>query len=183
MKTSERIGFYPLARKLFGKSWLQRNIPASADSIGYTDIPDSYYFDDKTADWTASRITKRTLSRVIADDIISRRRSNYLYLHNSLQDVEGVHLLFQTLPPWVCPLVFPLVVSDRRRWVAELHMRGIAAIAWWAGYHRELRWEEFTEARFLKDRLLVLPIHQDLDQLHMRFIEMCVRNIVQLVSK
>jgi dTDP-4-amino-4,6-dideoxygalactose transaminase len=62
-------------------------------------------------------------------------------------------------------------------------MRGIAAIAWWAGYHRELRWEEFTEARFLKDRLLVLPIHQDLDQLHMRFIEMCVRNIVQLVSK
>ena len=67
--------------------------------------------------------------------------------------------------------------------VAELNMRGIAAIAWWAGYHRALCWEEFTEARFLKDRVIVLPIHQGLDQLHIQYIEMCVRDIAKLISK
>ena len=181
-RTTQKLGLYPLALKLFAKSLLPQNISASDDSTGYPDIPDSYYFDSETADWSASVITKRTLGRVIADDIISRRRSNYLNLHNSLQDAVGFKLLFQTLPPGVCPLVFPVLVSNRPRWVAELNLRGIFGIAWWSGYHHGLRWDEFTEARFLKDRLLVLPVHQGLDQSHIDYIALCVRDIAKLLN-
>jgi dTDP-4-amino-4,6-dideoxygalactose transaminase len=182
IRTAERLCLYPLARKLFGKNLLRQDTSDSDDSSGYPDIPYSYYFDSETADWSASRITKRILARVIADEIISRRRSNYLYLHNSLQDVVGIKPLFQTLPTGVCPLVFPVLVSNRSRWVAELNNRGVSGIAWWSGYHHGLRWDEFTEAHFLKDRLLVLPIHQGLDQSHIEYIELCVRYIATLIN-
>jgi len=52
-----------------------------------------------------------------------------------------------------------------------LRRLSIPAIAWWAGYHRSfMNLIEFPEAARLKDHLLALPIHQDLNGAQIEFI-------------
>ncbi len=82
-------------------------------------------------------------------------------LAQHLAGLPAIRPLFHGLPAGVCPLYFPVLVTDRPRWLAALHARGVPAIGWWAGYHRQLPWADFAEARHLKDHLLALPVDQD----------------------
>jgi dTDP-4-amino-4,6-dideoxygalactose transaminase len=64
----------------------------------------------------------------------------------------------------------PLVVDDRPAWAEALRARGVASISWWAGYHRALPWDDFPDACKLKDRVLALHVHQDLDDAAMDYV-------------
>jgi len=57
---------------------------------------------------------------------------------------------------------------------------GIVAIRWWFKYHREIFWKDYPEARFLKDNLMVLPIHQRLTIEHMEFISEVFKNKIEI---
>jgi dTDP-4-amino-4,6-dideoxygalactose transaminase len=57
----------------------------------------------------------------------------------------------------------PVRAADPARVHAALARRGVTSIRWWSGYHRALPWDEFPEACALKDTIVALPVHQDLD--------------------
>jgi perosamine synthetase len=173
----ERAGIYPWFIKSAVKSWRARTAPVDVGPSGHPSIPESYNFDRKTAMWAPSRITKRVLHLADEREIVHKRRENYLALSAALAESGGLTPLFSRLPPGVCPLAFPLIVENRSPWVAELNARGIAAIAWWSGYHRELNWDEFPEASYLKDHLVTLPVHQRLTRKHIEYIGQCVNEI------
>jgi dTDP-4-amino-4,6-dideoxygalactose transaminase len=79
--------------------------------------------------------------------------------------------LWPSLPAGVCPLAFPLRVEARNETVAALQREGIAALPWWAGFHlRSLDWLRYPEACALKRQMLVLPIHQNLDEQHLTYM-------------
>jgi hypothetical protein len=46
----------------------------------------------------------------------------------------------------------------------------IAVAPWWAGYHPDLPWDEYPDTCFLKDNLLTLPVHQQLNREDILFI-------------
>jgi len=52
----------------------------------------------------------------------------------------------------------------------SLNELSIAAVAWWAGYHRQLHWQDYPNACYLKDHLVALPVHQQLRQEHIQYI-------------
>jgi dTDP-4-amino-4,6-dideoxygalactose transaminase len=110
--------------------------------------------------------------------IVETRRKNYQALSQALRFVPELEFLFAELPEGVCPIGFPILVDNRRKLVSELNARGIAAIPWWAGYHCRLRWDEFPEARFLKNHLLMLPIHQQMTIRHIDYVAECVKSLV-----
>ena len=134
------------------------------------DMPANYYFSPQSADRGMSRITASLLRQTDAAKIVERRRRNYLRLQELLGAGEGIRPLYGSLPEGVCPLAYPLLVANRRQWVAHLRDRGIIAIPWWEGHHRLFSWDEFAEAHDLKMRVLALPIHQDLDEKAMDYI-------------
>jgi dTDP-4-amino-4,6-dideoxygalactose transaminase len=130
---------------------------------GRPDLPATYYFRDELASAALSGLSSRLLPCFDPKSIVLRRRSNYTTLAKAVERLCGAKPLFPELSAETCPLVFPLLVENRDAACVELNQRGIAAIPWWAGYHRRLGWEKHPLARFLKDHVLALPVHQQIN--------------------
>jgi dTDP-4-amino-4,6-dideoxygalactose transaminase len=175
LRLSEKAGAYATVASILPRR-RPNSAPPSLVSM-HPNMPESYYFDERTVNWCTSRVTTGVLHTANPEEIIRRRRRNYSALHKELSGLEGILPLFGLPPEGVCPLGFPLIVENRRRWYEILVSSGIGVFPWWEGYHRGFSWDEFPEASYLKDHILLLPVHQDLDEPHMAYIARQVKNI------
>jgi perosamine synthetase len=137
--------------------------------------PDSYLFIDDLRSWGISDLSKRIINKTNFEEIKRIRRKNFEYLLKYFLKKERGILPFRELPPGVCPLFFPIILKsaeERQRLYKTLRSQGIITHPWWDRFHPGVPWEEFTDAIYLKQRLLGLPIHQDLTLPHLdRIIE------------
>jgi dTDP-4-amino-4,6-dideoxygalactose transaminase len=158
---------------------LQEDGPPALGEFSLPDIPASYYWADDAVVRKASRFAPGVLQRTDPQHVVRARRANYHHLRQCLDGTPGVGLLWQepTLAEGVCPLGLPILVDDRRRWWRGLNSAGVTVSCWWEGYHRTLDWSEFPEARMLKDRLILLPVHQGLTVGHMAKLADAVRSL------
>src|SRR5207237_219829 len=69
------------------------------------------HFDPRHLHLGISRFSLRIAARQDLGGIVARRRTNYFFLLARLRDVAPP--LFQELPAGVCPLFYPLIVSDK----------------------------------------------------------------------
>jgi len=92
--------------------------------------------------------------------IRARRRANFLRLQDRLQG--DVAPLREDLEPGVCPLFFPILVDDKKAAAAALWSRGIEAVQFWNYGDPEAASEEGPDARYLREHVLEIPIHQDI---------------------
>jgi perosamine synthetase len=69
-------------------------------------------------------------------------------------------------------------VEHRDHVRSKLRELGIDVGVWWKGYHRILPWNDFPEACFLKDHVLTLPVHQELDEREVSYIAENVREVL-----
>jgi dTDP-4-amino-4,6-dideoxygalactose transaminase len=135
-------------------------------------MPGDYYFNPEIdADRGIHPWAYAAAGSVSWKGIVHRRRANYLRLASALGGIPGIKLLFDQLPPGVCPLSLPLLVSNRDARVNALNAKGIAAFPWWAGFHRNgIAWDQFPDACWLKRNLLTLPVHQGVDDQHLAYV-------------
>ena len=153
--------------------WVKRRsgtASASGHDAPHPDIPSNYYFDPDLRDTAIARMTMKTLATIDVDAVIRRRRQNYLALRDLLRGVKGLTLVGEDLPPGTCPLGLPILVEDRASVLAALDQRGISTSPWWSGYHRDMSWDGCVDACYLKDRVIVLPVHQALEVDDMSYI-------------
>lgn len=174
MNTNQCWQQHELIRNLLNKSWLKKT--GNSDCEIEREMPKSNYFDPGKIRWSMSRLSKGIISRTQPWKIIETRRSNYQHLHNALCSEPSIRLLYDDLPDDVCPLSFPIYVSDRNGWASSLEERGIL-VGGWPSYHRGFDWKMFPEVRHLKNDLLTLPVHQGLGADHMTYIAKCVKSI------
>jgi perosamine synthetase len=137
------------------------------------------YYNERMSNRRLSFITKRILLSCDAELIISKRRQNFTSMLSLFKPYDFIEPLFKELPPGVCPLYFPVLVDNRDELASKLYELGIDARAWWKGYHRGLPWKNFPEACSLKNRLLALPVHQDLSLDDIAYV---VDNLISLSS-
>ena len=177
-----RCHLLQLLRKNKLKSFLKSNQSASY-SDPHPDMPHDYYFNQNLKNLNMSRIAAGMLHRTNPDMIVEKRRQNYQVLLDETRNLPNTAPLFNHLPKGVCPLGFLLKVKKRKFIVDSLRAYGINAYPWWEGYHQKFDWTEFPEARQLKDNLLYLPINQNLNEKHMKFIAQCVKKILSTIYK
>ena len=135
-----------------------------ASSLSRPEIPDSYYFSRAMGDRKLSRVSAWLMRSMDLAEIRARRRLNYSLLLKQILPIPGHEPLFKNLPTGVCPLSLPIVTRNARELAHKLRAQSIPAIAWWSGYHRSFpNCGGFEEARFLKDHVVALPIHHQLD--------------------
>lgn len=135
-------------------------------------MPGDYYFNPSNdADRGIHPWVYAVAGSVSWKEIVLRRRANYLRLAGAVAGILGLKTLFDQLPEGICPLSLPLLVSNRDACVELLQASGIAALPWWAGFHRNgIDWDQFPDACWLKRNVLTLPIHQGMDDQHLAYV-------------
>jgi dTDP-4-amino-4,6-dideoxygalactose transaminase len=118
-------------------------------------------------DLAMSPVSTRLMRRLDYSDIRRRRAANYRQL---LQELDSrVFPLFPELPDHICPLFFPVVVPNKAAAATALRRRGVEALEFWndpIGDGSEMS----AQARFFREHVLELPIHQDLSTRHVSHV-------------
>jgi dTDP-4-amino-4,6-dideoxygalactose transaminase/glycosyltransferase involved in cell wall biosynthesis len=182
LRQSENTILYPLLWSVLKRTRRFSRNGSDQALAGLCEIPKTYYFDEHLSDRAASEITKRILRTCHVNAIVEQRRKNFALYSSLLSDAEGVEPLFRTLPEGVCPLCFPVIVKNRKQicdWMRDL---SIDVVEWWSGYHRGFSWQQYPNARFLKDNLLALPVHQQLKHSHVELIGKKLKHTVNQLS-
>jgi dTDP-4-amino-4,6-dideoxygalactose transaminase len=168
----EKVGLYSFLRRLKMHISQQQMTEQGIEEL--PDMPADYYFDESFRNIRIPRLSLGLLGAIDPNRVVRLRRENYLQLEKVVKQFPELVPLYANLQEGVCPLVFPIIVKERRAWAGALERLGIGAYSWWEGYHRKCSWEAFDEARYLKDHLLCLPVNQGLGEPQIAFIGQAV---------
>ena len=104
-------------------------------------------------------------------EVIERRRENYGHLARSFLEFPEATLWQPELPEGVCPYLFPFLVPDRDEVLRRFRSRGVRAQPW-PNLPREVSAAEgkFKVALYYADRLIGLPVHQDIGPNHVDYM-------------
>jgi dTDP-4-amino-4,6-dideoxygalactose transaminase len=94
--------------------------------------------------------------------IVARRRRSFAQLLDACRDLTWARPIVDQLLPGVCPLGLPLVAEERDRWRDRLLGHGVNVRTYWEHLPPAVDLERFPDAAWLRDRILVLPVHQGL---------------------
>lgn len=147
---------------------------ASALSVHRANVGD-IGFDLTQVDLAMSRISERLLDRVDLSGIRQRRIANYRAL--SAQVGDRVSRPLPDPEPGVCPLFFPILVPSKRAAASALAQRGVESLEFWNDSIEPDGSEMSSSARFLREHVLELPIHQDLTERHMTYMAECLSQL------
>jgi dTDP-4-amino-4,6-dideoxygalactose transaminase len=98
--------------------------------------------------------------RLAGPEVAAQRRSNYSTLAAALG--ERVSPAFVQLPHGASPFAFPVEVDDKQAYLDRLRARGIIALSFWSRPHPSLPEEQFPIEAALRERVVGLPVHQEL---------------------
>jgi dTDP-4-amino-4,6-dideoxygalactose transaminase len=117
--------------------------------------------------------TRALISRVSGPSAPARRVANYRHLEARLGDLRAP--AFPPLPGGASPFAFPVEVDHKRDVVAALAARGIVGTQLWMVPHPSLPVARHPAAAALRERLVALPVHQELRRRDLDRIASAVR--------
>ncbi len=170
LRFTDRIGLFTMLPQNLIQSRDSDKREVIMSSYGLPQIPEVYYFDKNIENLTASRFSQFIALKTDVNAVIRQRRENYIRLYDSIKSYNYIKPLFSNIPAGVCPLSMPVLVEKPHEICQKLNERGILAVQWWAGFHKHFSWDDFPESRFLKEHVLVLPVHQQLNGKDMDYI-------------
>ena len=109
-----------------------------------------------------SSLSRRLLRSARRSHVVGRRRRHFARLLDVCQHLAWARPIIRALPEGVCPLGLPLVAEDRDRWRDTLLRRGVNVRTYWEQLPSAVEIDRFPDAGWLRDRILVLPVHQGL---------------------
>jgi dTDP-4-amino-4,6-dideoxygalactose transaminase len=133
-------------------------------------------FDPRQVDVALSPMCEALLRRWDYEAIRRRRRENFAALRERL--LGRVALLKAELPDGACPLFFPILVEDKAAAARALWARGVDAVEFWN--EGDPQAPAAPAARFLRDHVLELPLHQDLSTSQVQYVADQVLSIPHL---
>jgi dTDP-4-amino-4,6-dideoxygalactose transaminase len=134
---------------------------AGADHVPVGDMG----FEAAQVDVAISPVCEPMMRRWDYASIRRRRQDNFRRLRERLSG--RVTLLREDLPEGVCPLFFPILVADKHAAARALWARGVSAVEFWNDGDREA---DLADARFLREHVLELPLHQDLSSAEVDYV-------------
>ena len=111
-------------------------------------------------------------------DVVARRRSNYIHLSKALRDIDELQPVWPNLQSGTCPLFLPVWTDRRDELQHALASRRIETFRFGASSPYRLDSAAYPEIASFRDRILCLPIHQDLGPLEMDYLARSFREIV-----
>ena len=110
-----------------------------------------------------SRLSEKIATGVDPSEVVKRRRENFHSLDDVLQGTREYRPAWNVLPAGTCPLFLPVWVENREDVMARMMGNGVETFRFGASSPHELDAREFPESTTLREKILCLPIHQDLE--------------------
>lgn len=123
-----------------------------------------------------SPLVRRIALRQDARAIVERRRRNYGYLVGELGELAPP--IIPQPAKGAAPLFYPLLVKDKAPVMAGLEARGIETIDFWRFFHPACDPSQFPEVARLRDAVVEIPCHQDLDDAAMARVAAATREVL-----
>ena len=134
-------------------------------------------WDSRPLGHAASRWILRLMQWVDPDRVVARRRANFARLAAHLEGCVPCPLPY--LAAGTCPLLFPIMVSDKVRFKQDLAGLGVESVNLWSTSHPTCPPELAAEVSHWRHHCLELPIHQELDEDHIDRVAMAVRTALE----
>jgi len=150
------------------RSFLRHEVPNGWPNAADENLPARWYnyrIDSSTVNRTISKTTLSVLGKIAKDElmeeIIRRRRSNFLFAVEETKNSNSATPVFDSLPEGICPSTFPVLVKERKEKHKLLLRKGIFCLKTWPVFYPGMPWGQFPEAVFLKKHIISIPIKQD----------------------
>ncbi len=116
--------------------------------------------------------------------IARKRRENFIILDNLLKDITGI-ILFRTLKGGDIPHNYPILVENglREKLYFLLMDRKVPLIALYYRLITPLQNNKYCSMQKISKSILNLPIHQDMDIVHLKFVVESLKNGISELNK
>jgi dTDP-4-amino-4,6-dideoxygalactose transaminase len=128
-----------------------------------------------------SRLSLALIRRLDPEIVRERRRRNYLHLAALLRETAGYRPVLAELPSETCPLYLPICVSNRTKVLLSLQAARVETFIFGMFNHPAMDDERFPESRRLRETILCLPVHQNLDERDMERMASLLRPLLAAV--
>ena len=146
----------------------------SNSKLWYYEVPQYHY------QHAISSLSSFFLRPLNVERIIKKRRENYFFLLEKINWNKEMQPLFINLEVGVCPLCFPVRVSDNDLIDKKLCGYGITPFIFGRFSHPSFADKNFPQSRSFRRGLIGLPVHQ---QLNNNAIEEVARRINMLLAE
>ena len=126
--------------------------------------PDDYDFDVRRGNWRISSLSDAILRRVDHDHVWQRRRANFETLDRNFIDTDRTQRLLGRLAPGCSPWFYPVRAAHPDGRVEYLSRNGVWSGRFWRAKHPAVPLQDFPFEHRLKDEVVVLPVHQDVEE-------------------
>ncbi len=154
-----------ISRKMLSlyASFSEKPVKHNMSSIA-TNMP--WYYEVPSCDYhnAISGLSKPLLRKESCEHIIRKRRENYYLLNESLNEIDDSMKLSKTIAEGVCPLCYVVCVEDRDQILTEMRREGVSPFVFGASLHGSLSVSNYPDIKFLSERLIGLPVHQQLNK-------------------
>lgn len=139
-----------------------RSLKRSGSRTFQINVPSSARFDISQSSKSISYFSKKIADSIDEREMVKIRRLNYKNLADQLTECREVKILFPMIDAETCPLFLPVVVNDRNVLKDRLERKGIKTFIFGEYLHAQLEKGFDPIAEKYSDKILCLPIHQDL---------------------
>lgn len=162
---------YAVLIKYFLKYILSRTIISPVRKYGAENYIDESFEGIKRI----SSFSETILEDYIDIDFIkNKRRSNFSYYVDTLKKIDigsKVDIIYSDLKEFEAPYMFPIrLKKDNRLLISQLRENGIPAISWPSLPAGIKNSSQHIAANNLYERVVLLPLHQDVDSRHINHI-------------
>jgi dTDP-4-amino-4,6-dideoxygalactose transaminase len=117
-----------------------------------------------------SLLSLALIRRMDAVLIRERRRKNYIALDAMLRGIPAYEPVYEGLPDDTCPLYLPIYVPRRTEVLLRLQKAAIQPFIFGMFSHPAMNSRRFPECERFREKILCLPIHQDLNERELKRI-------------
>jgi len=70
---------------------------------------------DDVMSYLIDNVSHSLINELDTSELIKKRRKNFIFLSNTLKEVEGIKPVFKKIPDAICPLFFPVYIEKGRK--------------------------------------------------------------------
>ncbi len=126
-----------------------------------------------------SRLSLMLIRRLNPETMLASRRRNYLRLHSLLRGSAGYRPVLPELQSETCPLYLPIFVRHRAEILVGLQAHSVETFIFGMFHHPAMDDDRFPESRRLREDILCLPVHQNLDEDDLRRLATLLRPLLE----